>query len=174
MRRTTLSKVNHGVQEREYRKRAFYAGRNHRGDHIFTQERGFGSKKPIAFVSVDASEMRDEPTYNYTSKTRGTRQVPVYPFGLSVGPEGEWVVWQETGASSVAVANSAAVTKNNNRSRNNVPTANLLGLNNRPRMSNANNNTRRARENWYKQHAREQELQGLFGGRQRLTRRRTY
>jgi hypothetical protein len=53
-----------------------------------------------------------------------------------------------------------------------VPTGNLLGLNNKPRMSNANTATRKGRENWYKQHAREQELKNLFGGRRRTARRR--
>jgi len=138
-RRSSMPRVDHGVQESEYRKRAFFAGMNESGVPIFTQDRPFGSKKAVAFEPVDVSKKH--------------------------AVAGNWVAWQEVGGAA-----SAATRRNNVAA--NVPTGNLLGLNNKPRMSNANTATRKGRENWYKQHAREQELKNLFGGRRRTARRR--
>jgi hypothetical protein len=164
--------------ESEYRKRAFYAGVNPNGAHIFTQERAFGSRKPVAFEPVDVMSTKNEKHYNYATKDYVEKAVPVYPFGVSVAAGGDWVVWKEAGGSNV---NSTR--RNNNRAAApaNVPTGNLLGLNNKPKMTNANANTKKARENWYKQHAQEQELAPLFpakGGAKGKTRKsrrsRTY
>jgi hypothetical protein len=168
-RRSSMSHVNHGVKPSDYVKRAFYAGRNAAGAHIFTQERSVGSKKAVDFVPVNVA----------ATKADGYgRQVPVHGHGLSVGPGGHWVVWEDFGqqpgeaAAHAAAANRNAANGNNGANRN-VPMGNLLNMN-RPRMPNANNATRKGRENWYKQHNREQELKGLFGGgrRRRSTRRR--
>lgn len=140
--RSSMPRVDHGVQEMEYRKRAFFAGVNDRGVHIFTQDRPFGSKKAVAFEPVDVSK--------------------------KFAHRDNWVAWREAGGASAA----AAANRSNNAAAVNVPTGNLLGLNNKPRMSNGNNATRKGRENWYKQHAREQEMKNLFGGRRRTARRR--
>jgi len=40
----------------EIRKKAFFAGINAQGALVFTQERSFGSTKPVAFVPVDVDE----------------------------------------------------------------------------------------------------------------------
>ena len=165
-RRSTMPHVNHGVKPSDYVKRAFYAGRNAAGAHIFTQERSVGSKKAVDFIPVNVAATKEEKGWT------GTRQVPTHPTGLSVGPGGHWVVWEDFGQWSVAANGNGAAAANNGANRN-VPMGNLLNLN-RPRMPNANNATRKGRENWYKQHNREQELKGLFGGgsRRRSTRRR--
>jgi hypothetical protein len=165
----SLPRVNHGVVEAEYRKRAFYAGKNPSGAHIFTQERSFGSKKPVAFIPVNTAATQ-KPKYYYSG---APAEEPVYLFGLSLGPKGEWIVWSEAGGNNAAAAGNNATRRNNaaGAPRNNaagaassgVALGNLLNLN-RNKMRNANNATKKARENWYKQHAREQELQGLFGG----------
>jgi hypothetical protein len=144
-RSPSIPRVDHGVQESEYRKRAFFAGMNESGVPVFTQDRPFGSKKAVAFEPVDVSKKR--------------------------AVAGNWVAWQEAGAAASVGRNNNAATRRNNVAAN-VPTGNLLGLNNKPRMSNGNNATRKGRENWYKQHAREQELKNLFGGRRRTARRR--
>jgi len=151
--------------ESEYRKRAFYAGVNAAGAHIFTQERAFGSRKPVAFEPIDTMATKNG--------------VPLYKQEFTVGAGGDWVVWKEAGGSNVNVTR-----KNNNAGAAspavaNVPTGNLLGLNNKPKMTNANANTKKARENWYKQHTQEQELAPLFpskgGAKTRKSRRsRTY
>jgi hypothetical protein len=152
--------------ESEYRKRAFYAGTNAAGAHIFTQERPFGSRKPVAFEPVDTKGTKNEKQYNYAAKTWVDKAVPLYKQGVAVGAGGDWVVWKEAGGSNVNVTR-----RNNNAGAAaspavaNVPTGNLLGLNNKPKMTNANANTKKARENWYKQHEREQELAPLFPGK---------
>ena len=155
--------------ESEYRKRAFYAGANSNGAHIFTQERAFGSRKPVAFEPVNTKGTKNEQQYNYQTHTTVVKAVPVYPVSVSVGADGDWVIWKEVGGASSA---SASVNVNGTRRNNNaaaaaanVPIGNLLGLNNKPKMTNANANTKKARENWYKQHAQEQELAPLFPGK---------
>jgi len=87
------NRVNHGVTENEYRKRAFYAGRNRHGGHIFTQERSFGSKKAVAFVPVNPAETRTRQYYNTTKRGMVNIQDPVYPFGLDLSPTGTWLAW---------------------------------------------------------------------------------
>ena len=157
--------------ESEYRKRAFYAGVNPNSAHIFTQERAFGSRKPVAFEPVDVMSTKNEKQYNYATKTWVDKAVPVYVLGVSVGAGGDWVVWKEAdaapGAAAASGSNVNATRRNNNRAAApaSVPTGNLLGLNNKPKMTNANANTKKARENWYKQHAQEQELAPLFPGK---------
>ena len=179
--------------ESEYRKRAFYAGKNAAGAHIFTQERTFGSRKPVTFEPVDPKATKGEQQYNYATKTVVEKPVPLYSRGISVEAGGTWIVWKEAGGAvnttrrntnvPATAAAAAATASVNGRGRNNaanVPTGNLLGLNNKPKMTNANANTKKARENWYKQHAQEQELAPLFpakGGaktRKGTRRNRTY
>ena len=137
--------------EKEYRKRAFYAGVNVRGGHVFTQIRGFGSKG-TAFLAVNAKEV-EKPSMGQEGE--------VYPKyrSHSIGPGGLWVVWKESVAASVK--RNRAVEPLNNVLKVN---ANLLGLNNKPKMTNAKNNTLKARNNWLKLENRGQELKGLFGG----------
>lgn len=61
------------------RKRAFFAGLNAKGQLVFTQERTFSSRKPIAFVPVDVNEKNQ----TYYSKY------------LGLNPEG-YAFWQMT------------------------------------------------------------------------------
>ena len=88
-----VGKVNHGVAENEYRKRAFYAGRNRHGGHIFTQERSFGSKKPVAFVPINPAETRTRQYYSNESRAMVNQVESVYPFGLDLSPAGTWIAW---------------------------------------------------------------------------------
>jgi hypothetical protein len=144
--------------EMDYRKRAFYKGPHARGGHIFVQERTFGSKKTVAF---DPSA---EP---------GPYAFPLF----FDGPRMTWAAWteeggaaaaaQEEGGAAAAAAEEGAAAAEEEA----LQMGNLLGMNNKPKMSNGN--TAKARENWYKQHAREQELKGLFGGHGRTVRRRS-
>ena len=85
--------VNHGVAENEYRKRAFYAGRNRHGGHIFTQERSFGSKKAVAFVPVNPAETHTKKYYDSTKRAMVNVEESVYPFGLDLSPAGQWIAW---------------------------------------------------------------------------------
>jgi len=81
------------VAETEYRKRAFYAGLNKRNSHVFTQERSFGSKKATAFIPVDPKGLK--PKLSWSGKPIPGQTEDAYPFGTSLAPEGEWVVWRE-------------------------------------------------------------------------------
>lgn len=156
--RGVMPRVDHGVREIDYRKRAFYKGPGTTRAHVFVQERTFGSKKAVAF------DPQAEP-----ARFGGASYV-------LDGPRPEWAVWAEEGSSAAQEEGGAAAAAQEEEEEaaaeeeEALQMGNLLGLNNKPKMSNGN--TTKARENWYKQHAREQELKGLFGGRGRTVRRR--
>lgn len=158
--RSTWQRAQH-INETDYLKRAFYKGPGPNG-HVFVQQRSFGSKKAVAF-----NPGAEPPMYSA-------------PHVLE-GPKLTWAVWTEVGGAAAQEEGGAAAQEEEEEAaeeeavaaeavRNNLQMGNLLGLNNKPKMSNGN--TAKARENWYKQHAREQELKGLFGGRGRTVRRR--
>lgn len=59
----------------DIRKKAFFAGVNAQGKLVFTQERSFGSTKPVAFVPVDVNEKvkgyyGNAPKYNGVVETK--------------------------------------------------------------------------------------------------------
>jgi hypothetical protein len=162
--------------------RAFYAGRNAQGAHIFTQMRSFGSNKAVAFEPINAAAARG---------------------GLDLSPTGQWIAWIISPEEEAALrpennvapgANAAANAKAASNARlalrsqppelRGAPSplrkgsaspvqaeANLLGLNNRPfglnnkrAMGNGNANTKKARNAWLKNKNQEAELKRLFGG----------
>jgi hypothetical protein len=133
--------------ESDYRKRAFFAGaRDSRPDAplVFTQERSFGSKKPVAFQAVNIKE------------THATYRTFLHE-GLSAD---NWAFWQEQGNNGTRRNNNVA--NNGTRRNRNVPTGNLLGLNNAPQAPRNNRTANQALNNLTKKHMLEQNLKGLF------------
>lgn len=129
--------------ESAYRKRAFFAGPRDT-TLVFTQERSFGSKKPVAFQAVNVNE-----------KSTNYWKSPVHK-GLSAD---DWAFWQEQGNNGTRRNNA----RNNGTRRNqNVPTGNLLGLNNAPYVPVNNRSANQALNNLTRKHMLEQNLKGLF------------
>jgi len=134
--------------ESDYRKRAFFAGvRDSRPDAplVFTQERSFGSKKPVAFQAVNIKE------------THASYRTFLHK-GLSAD---DWAFWQEQGNNGTR-RNNAAARNNGTRRNGNVPTGNLLGLNNAPYVPVNNRSVNQALNNLTRKHMLEQNLKGLF------------
>jgi len=129
------------------RRKGFFAGVNTAGLLIFTQERSFGSSKPVAFIPVDVNE-----------KNR-------YGFSLHPGlSKNDYAFWKLQGNNNTR-RNGNGNGKNGNGKNGNLVLGNLLGENKQKALNNA-----------YNQHMMEQNLKGvLSGGRRRKTRRsRTY
>lgn len=95
----------------EIRKKAFFAGINAKGALVFTQERSFGSTKPVAFVPVDVNEKAEsrwgimDPKYN------------------RVASPNDWAFWVES-------RNNGTRRNNNGTRANNVSTRNSTTNNN--------------------------------------------
>lgn len=68
----------------DIRKKAFFAGVNDKGGLVFTQERSFGSTKPVAFVPVDVNET-----------VRASWGVMVPKYNNVILPN-DWAFWTES------------------------------------------------------------------------------
>lgn len=98
------------------RRKGFFAGVNTAGLLVFTQERSFGSSKPVAFIPVDVEEKNKWGYSKYT--------------GLSPN---DYAFWKLQGNNN---------TRRNNRSGNgngNLVLGNLLGENKQKALNNAYN-----------------------------------
>jgi hypothetical protein len=130
-------------EETDYLKRGFFAG--NRGDtYVFTQQRTFGAKKPIAFTPVNVNE-----------KTQ-----PYGKLAYDGYSSAEWAFWELQGNNGTR--RNAAARNNGTRRNRNVPTGNLLGLNNAPKAPRNNRSANQALNNLTKKHLLEQNLKGLF------------
>ena len=69
----------------EIRKKAFYAGVNAQGKLVFTQERSFGSTKPVAFVPVDVDEKVESQWVGHKS-----------PKHNGIAEPKDWAFWTES------------------------------------------------------------------------------
>jgi hypothetical protein len=92
----------------EIRKKAYFAGVNAQGSLVFTQERSFGSTKPVAFVPVDVNEK---------AKSSWGSMAPKYN---NVVSPNDWAFWSES--------------RNNGTRRNNTNNSNA-GLNRLSQMT---------------------------------------
>lgn len=138
--------------ESDYRKKAFFAGQRNANTLVFTQERSFGSKKPVAFQAVNVNE-----------KT-GFHGSLLHK-GLSAD---EWAFWVLGSNNGTRRNNAAGNGRNNGTRRNNVvarnvPMGNLLGLNSTP-VAPVNTRTgNQALNNLTKKHMLELNLKEALG-----------
>ena len=107
----------------DIRKKAFFAGVNAQGKLVFTQERSFGSTKPVAFVPVDVNEL---------GKSSWGSMVPKYNNIISPN---DWAFWTESRNNGTRRNNNG--TRANNSSTNNSSTNNntAAGLNRLSQMN---------------------------------------
>jgi len=122
-------------KETDYLMRAFYAGKRD-PRLVFTQQRSFGSKKPVVYHPIN---------------------VQLVYVGYSAD---DWAFWELQGNNGTR--RNAAARNNGTRRNRNVPTGNLLGLNNAPQAPRNNRTANQALNNLTKKHMLEQNLKGLF------------